>query len=111
MTGDFGFWQRWGDILNLLFLGIWIYGGHNLRSLDVRIGGAPLAGREDWDPNLDHTHWLAHGGCRRYRKKVLLLPRDGNKSLGGLKEVKFERPKDGFELSYGRRACWVSWSS
>ena len=111
MTSDFEFWQRWGDILNLLFLGIWIYEGHNLRSLDVRIGGAASAGQENRDLNLDHARWLAHGGCRRYREKVLLLSRDGIRSLGGLNEVKFEGLKgDDFGLSYGRRACWVSWS-
>jgi len=60
----------------------------------VRIGGAPLAGREDWDPNLDHAHWLAHDGCRRYREKVLLLLHDGVGSLGGLHGVKFEGPKE-----------------
>ena len=76
-SGDFEFWQRWDDFLNLFFLDIWTYGGHSLKSLVVRIGGAPLAGREDWDPNLDHAHWLAHGRCRRYREKVLLLLRDG----------------------------------
>ena len=76
-NGDYEFWQCWDDFPNLLFLDIWIYGGHNLKSLVVRIGGAPSAGRGDWDLNLDHAHWLAHDECRRYREKVLLLLHDG----------------------------------
>ena len=64
----------------------------------MQIGGAPSAGREGWDPSLDHAHWLAHDGCRRYREKVLLLLRDGIKSLEGLNEVKFEGLKgDGLD--------------
>ena len=55
-SSDFRFWQRWDDFLNLLFLDIWICGGHNLKSLVVQIRGAPSAGREDWDPNLDLAH-------------------------------------------------------
>lgn len=51
----------------------------------MRIGGAPLTGGEDWDPNLDHAHWLAHGGCRRYREKVLLPLHNEIRLLGGLK--------------------------
>jgi len=68
----------------------------------VRVGGAPLAGREDWDPNLDHAHWLAHDGCRRYREKALLLLHDGVRLLRGLNEVKFEGPKgDGLNYLMG----------
>lgn len=59
----------------------------------MRVGGAPSTGREDWDLNLDHAHWLAHGGCRRYREKVVLLLHDGIRLLGGLNEVKlYNRP-------------------
>lgn len=68
----FAQWQWWfsvlaalDDFLNLLFLNVRIY------------GGAPSAGREDWDLNLDHAHWLACDGCRRFREKALLLLRDG----------------------------------
>jgi hypothetical protein len=92
-NGYFEFWQRWDDFLNLHFFDIWTYGGHNLKSLVVWIGGAPLAGREDWDPNLDHAHWLAHDECRRYREKVLQLLHDGVRLLGGLHKVKFEGQK------------------
>src|SRR6202035_2559021 len=82
-SGDFEFWERWDDFLNLLFFDTWTCGGHNLESLVVWIGGAPSAGREDWNPNLDHAHWLAHDGCRRYREKVLLLLHDRIRLLGG----------------------------
>jgi hypothetical protein len=67
----------------------------------VRIGGAPLAGREDWDPNLDHAHWLAHDGCRHYREKVLLLLHDEIKLLGVLNEVNLEGPGGGLNYLVG----------
>lgn len=68
----------------------------------MRIGGARSAGLEDWDPNLGHTHWLGHGGCRRYREQVLLTLRDGVRSLGALEEVKFEGLKrDGLDYLMG----------
>lgn len=100
-SGDFEFWQCWDDFLNLFFLDVWTYGGHSLKSSVLRIGGAPLAGWEDRDPNLDHAHWLAHDGCRRYREKVLLLLHDGIRLLGGLNEVKFEGSRDGLNYLTG----------